>query len=560
MNPTRHTVSQRCPSPQTWSEELESSCDDPRLIAHVEHCAQCRRLIDELAAEPQLWEEASETLATKFPDLTHVTQSICALADLPSQSSLSDSWHAHEITQLRSLLSPASHPELLARIGRYELEQLIGRGGMGLVFRAWDTELHRVVAVKTLAMALMPIGTARERFIREGRAAAMLNHPNIVPMYDVITEMPVPALVMQYIAGPTLESRIKEHGAMPWQDALRIGIQLADALDAAHTGGLVHRDIKPSNVLLEADGTRPLLTDFGLVRAMDDAALTHSGMLAGTPHFMSPEQARGEEVDGRSDLFSLGSLLYFAMSGQPPFHGREPMAVLNRVCHATQTSLCRIDREIPVEVARLVDRLLEKQAAKRPPSSRAVRDELRELVSAPRRLRPRLLKPLLHRRTLIAGALACGLLMMGISWSGVLAPASHQNFISGPAVKHGAGLGGTSSAVGAVSAAAAPATVDGGSADDPSLSAAEVSQTGSFTSYPSDSTYQFDDLEQLARQTAELESMIHMHEVSLNPATSDDTPLRQPFRNLSREAALIDFDLEQLRLSQPQIEDTSVKP
>src|SRR5690606_8598234 len=123
-----------------------------------------------------------------------------------------------------------SHPELLGRIGRYELEQLVGRGGMGLVFRAYDTELHRIVAVKTLAVHLVPIGSARERFVREGRAGASLVHPHIVPVYDVITEGPVPALVMQYIAGTTLQYWLERRGPLPWDRAVQLSIQLLDGL------------------------------------------------------------------------------------------------------------------------------------------------------------------------------------------------------------------------------------------------------------------------------------------------------------------------------------------
>lgn len=393
----------QCPSPTAWAEELKRESIAPRWLVHLEQCPACQRTLDDLAADPALWFEAQETLADRPVDLTHITESIVPLSMEPSRSLLSDPLCEYELAQLQRLLpsganaeksgngSTLSYPpcEPIARIGRYELEQLIGRGGMGLVFRAWDTQLHRVVAVKSLGMSLWAMPAARERFIREGRAAAMLNHPHIVPMYDVINDPPVPALVMQYIAGPTLDEWIQSHGPMPWSQALRIALQLAEALCAAHAEGLVHRDIKPGNVLLEADGTRALLTDFGLVRAMDDATLTQSGLLAGTPHFMSPEQAKGDDVDGRSDLFSLGSLLYYAISGQTPFRGRESMSVLNSLCHAPHVPLSRMNKDVPFEVSRLVDRLLQKQPQHRPASSGEVREALRKLLAAETRLRPK---------------------------------------------------------------------------------------------------------------------------------------------------------------------------
>ncbi len=211
---------------------------------------------------------------------------------------------------------------------------------------------------------------------------------------------------MQYIAGPTLEEWIQAHGPLAWSHAIRIALQLADGLCAAHAEGLVHRDIKPGNVLLEADGTRALLTDFGLVRAMDDATLTQSGLLAGTPHFMSPEQARGEDVDGRSDLFSLGSLIYYAISGQTPFRGRESMSVLNSLCHAPHKPLCHVRSEVPLEVSRLVDRLLQKQPTQRHASSHEVRDALRKLLAAEHRLKVRRPVRSFDRRILWIGASA----------------------------------------------------------------------------------------------------------------------------------------------------------
>jgi serine/threonine protein kinase len=192
--------------------------------------------------------------------------------------------------------------------------------------------------------------------------------------------------VMQFIAGETLQHRISHRGAMPVEDVLQIGIQLSDALSLAHSHGLVHRDIKPGNVLLEADGSRALLSDFGLVRALDDATLTHSGLLAGTPDYMSPEQARGNSVDARSDLFSLGSVLYTMLTGHPPFRAPEPMAILNRICHERHRPACAADPRVPIEVSQLIDRLLAKDAKHRIASAELVRDRLRELAKSSRRL------------------------------------------------------------------------------------------------------------------------------------------------------------------------------
>lgn len=536
-----------CPSRQAWTAELEGTLDDPSLLEHIEQCAACRRVLDEVAADDSLWKEASDTLATPPIDMSHLTASIYPMST-DEETSAIDPLCEHEIAHLQRLLPPASHPELLARIGRYDLEHLIGRGGMGLVFRAWDSQLHRVVALKTLAMALMPLGTARERFIREGRAAAMLAHPHIVPMYDVITELPVPALVMQYIAGPTLERWVAEHGAMPWQDAVRIGSQLADALDAAHAQGLVHRDIKPSNVLLEADGTRALLTDFGLVRAMDDAALTHSGMLAGTPHFMSPEQARSEDVDGRSDLFSLGSLLYFAMSGQPPFRGREPMAVLNRLCHTAQSPLCEVDREIPLEVSRLVDRLLSKQPGKRPATSREVSEELRCLLRAPRRLRRQRPKTRLTSRTsLLVICLAClGLLAAGLIWSSKMqtqetrfpSPAKSFPTASGPIL------------------AADPSRPSSDASDHEFAEGQPVAPSlGSAADRSA-----FADLESLAREAAELAIAIEVLDESVPALPAGGLSGREAFAPMSQAAVSLEAELEHLRQRQAETLAAPVNP
>jgi eukaryotic-like serine/threonine-protein kinase len=375
-----------CPSIETLSVLLEQQASlTQELERHLGICEACRETLCHLAGEQTWWDQASEVLSE--PAVEHYWSSaICALATSTPHSRNDAPLCNHELQQLQALMQPPSHPELVGRIGRYELEQLIGRGGMGLVFRARDTELHRVVAVKTLAIHLVPIGAARERFVREARATASLTHPHIVPVYDVITEGDIPAIVMQYIAGPTLEQKLFESGPLPWQDVLRIGIQLADALVIAHGGDLIHRDIKPGNVLLDAGGARALLTDFGLVRALDDATLTRSGVLAGTPDYMSPEQARGDSLTTSSDLFSLGSLLYAMLTGHPPFRAENPMAVMNRICHEKPRPLRELRGDVPVELAQLVDRLLAKSPRKRFDSAELLAARLRDLAGSPPRL------------------------------------------------------------------------------------------------------------------------------------------------------------------------------
>ncbi len=415
-----------CPDSAQLLSCLSVLCDecDSTTLEHLECCDACRETLAELAGPQHAWLMVLESLSTSHaPDLSRLSHSVLALSDAQESGCLAtadDSLAAHEIQQLRALMSAPSHPELLGRIARYEIEQLVGRGGMGLVFRGHDTELHRVVAVKTLGLHLVPMGAARERFIREARACAGLSHPHIVPMYDVITDGPIPALVMQYIAGPTLEDFIRAHGPLAWQQALNLAIQLADALSAAHAHGLVHRDIKPGNVMLEADASRALLLDFGLVRILDDATLTRSGILAGTPQFMSPEQARGDAVDERSDLFSLGSLIYYMVCGHSPFRGDQPMAILNRICHQAHRPMHNVQPEVPLELSQVVDHLLAKRAKHRVQSAREVRDRLTELARSPRRLLGSA-----HRRARQRAArtvVICSFVIAGLVWFGSVDP------------------------------------------------------------------------------------------------------------------------------------------
>jgi serine/threonine-protein kinase len=265
----------------------------------------------------------------------------------------------------RQLLSPPSHPEMLGRLGRYEVERLIGSGGMGIVFKGFDTELHRPVAIKVLAPHLAGSGAARQRFAREARAAAAVVHEHVVAIHNVESDGASPFLVMQFVAGESLQARLDRQGPLDLCEVLRIGRQTAAGLAAAHAQGLVHRDVKPSNILLEHGVERALLTDFGLARAADDASLTHTGHLPGTPHYMSPEQARGEPIDLRSDVFSLGSVMYAMATGRPPFRAETGLAVLRRITDERPRPLVEVNAELPAWFQALVAKLHAKSPAER---------------------------------------------------------------------------------------------------------------------------------------------------------------------------------------------------
>ncbi len=278
------------------------------------------------------------------------------------------------------VLEPARRPGVLGRLKHYDILEIVGWGAFGTVLKAFDERLHRTVAVKILAPVLAGSATARQRFLREARAAAAVRHDNVIAIYAVEDE-PVPFLVMELIDGPNLQAKLDRVGSLSAPQVLRIGSQMAAGLAAAHKLGLVHRDIKPSNILLENGVERVKITDFGLARAGDDTSLTHSGMVAGTPLYMSPEQALGQTLDGRSDLFSLGSVLYALCAGRPPFRGGTALAVLKCVCEETPPPVRDLNPEVPPRLAEDIARLLAKQPAQRFHSAAEVGDRLAQYLA-----------------------------------------------------------------------------------------------------------------------------------------------------------------------------------
>lgn len=333
------------------------------LLQHVEGCKLCQQRLDDLAAEPTLWSNAATALmgfssSDPFRQSSHYRNA--AHADEAYGQSV-----AWTESMARQLLSPPSHPEMLGRIGRYEVERLIGSGGMGIVFKAIDTELNRPVAIKLLAPYLAGNGAARQRFAREAKAAAAVVHEHVVPIHNVETDGQSPYLVMRYVAGESLQARIDREGALELCQILRIAMQVASGLAAAHAQGLVHRDIKPSNILVESGIERSLITDFGLARAADDASLTNTGYHPGTPQYMSPEQARGDAMDSRSDLFSLGSVIYTMCTGRAPFRAETSYGILRRITDTQPHPIQEINPTIPGWLCCLIAKLMDKSTETR---------------------------------------------------------------------------------------------------------------------------------------------------------------------------------------------------
>ncbi len=277
-----------------------------------------------------------------------------------------------------SFLAASDKPGSLGRLGHYEVLEIIGRGGMGIVLRAFDGKLHRVVAIKVMAAQLATNATARKRFTREAQAAAAVTHDHIVTIHAVEEANGLPYLVMQYVSGLSLQQRLDRSGPLELREIVRIGMQTAAGLAAAHAHGLIHRDVKPANILLENGIERVKITDFGLARAVAGASLTQSGVIAGTPHYMSPEQARGEIVDQRTDLFSLGSLLYAMCTGRPPFRADSSMAVLKRVCDEMPSAIRETNSEVPDWLVAIVEKLLAKAPADRFQSAAEVAELLKD--------------------------------------------------------------------------------------------------------------------------------------------------------------------------------------
>ncbi|HTU21687.1 MAG TPA: transporter substrate-binding protein [Gemmataceae bacterium] len=478
MKPTPTDTS--CPPAgdlQRLLQALLPEAEAARLQAHLRDCLACRQVWHDLQREtiaghtPPLLQPIGDTRPgppEQLEPASVITWSSGVMlegnggeraAEAPTRPASADA-------RVFPFLAPPHDAGEMGWLGHYRVTGVLGEGGMGFVFDAFDTHLHRRVALKVLKPELAANASFRERFLLEARAAAALPDEHIITIYQVGLENDVPFLAMKFLYGESLEQRLQHDGRLPTQEVLRIGREIALGLSAAHDRGLIHRDIKPANLWLETPPSeqgassgprlsfehayRVKVLDFGLARPINDDArrLTATGLIVGTPQYLAPEQARGQPLDHRCDLFSLGIVLYRMATGILPFDGADTLAQLTALAVADPPPVEALAPETPAGLRNVIHQLLERDPAKRPPTARAVAELLRavekgETMPAPasvgQAFQPDAVvgqagKPDLRKATRRRGLLASGLLMIALL-GGVLAwrgfrPVEGENAVS----------------------------------------------------------------------------------------------------------------------------------
>ncbi len=415
-----------------------------RIDAHLSECAACRQRMEAMTDVAGLSKVLSAAHAQSMTESAHLRLAIDRLNDSATQRNGDAATLAlpRPMRGPLSQLQPTTRSGFIGRLGDIDIRRVIGRGGMGIVYEGLDAALDRVVAVKVLSPHLLADPEAKSRLLREARAAATLTHESVVAIHAITEADGMPALVLQYVPGESLAERIERDKKLPFDDVVRIGIQVARGLAAAHDRGLVHRDIKPGNILIADCGsqiadwkTQPSanddaispsgavqqsairnpqsaisikIADFGLAKHVGTASITQEGVLTGTPAYMSPEQAAGAAVDAHSDLFSLGVVLYHASSGKLPFPAESPFVLLNQIRTMEPQPLRDLNPELPEWYCLIVHRLLAKQPEQRIGSAAELAELLERQTTVSRRTRSEIrLVNVLFAFTILA--LVCGL-------------------------------------------------------------------------------------------------------------------------------------------------------
>ncbi len=375
-----------CPDQETLAALLEgrlAAAELDRIAPHVETCPAC---------------------SGRLETLHHLSGHGAALDRMRTAGALERA----VLPLLSGMLEPCAEPGSLGQLGAWPVYEVIDRGGMGIVLRGGDPALRREVAIKVLGPELAGDAECRARFLREAQAAAAVDHEHVMPVYAVCQDAALPYLVMPYNAGESLQQRLDREGALPFPETLRIARAVAAGLAAAHAQGLVHRDVKPGNILLGRDG-RVRIADFGLAQAADTTRLTRSGVLAGTPGYMAPEQLDGADPDARSDLFALGAVIYRMLTGAGPFDAPTAMAVMKRVAFDEPPPIkSTLLPPPPAWFIALTGELLRKKPESRPPSAAAVMERMDRAADDPENRHRR-------KRTLAAGMVTV-LVLSGWLW------------------------------------------------------------------------------------------------------------------------------------------------
>ena len=464
------TIISTCPDVaalESFARGQRSLAEAEALAVHMDQCPLCAEAVERLLSLDTLTDALrKETLGSPDPAVPALEQLVERIQSLLPMALASDHTRAaipddagpttvlpeqeprQPITEaLYDFLAPPQQPGELGRLGGYRVMKVLGSGGMGVVFQAEDPQLGRLVALKAMLPALAASAGARQRFLREARAAAAVKHDNIVAIYQVGEDRGVPFLAMEFLEGQPLDRRLEHHARLPVMELLRIGREIATGLVAAHQRGLVHRDIKPANIWLEtssefgirnspsqthespgngavaagpelADSRLPIahsnrvkILDFGLARASKgEAQLTQAGAIIGTPGYMAPEQAQGYEADARADLFSLGCVLYRLATGVAPFQGNDAISTLLAVTSKVPRPPHELSADLPRPLSDVILRLLAKNPAERPASAREVVESLAALEATQRfrESKDETLRPLPPRRR---WAVAAGLVL-----------------------------------------------------------------------------------------------------------------------------------------------------
>jgi formylglycine-generating enzyme required for sulfatase activity len=375
-----------CPDPlelQGLLQQRLPGAEADRLLAHLAQCPRCAARYASLkqASEPDTGSSIPDRTAAGAPAADSApTLDRTAALSLSSQEDPPTVFSAPV-----DFLGPAQGVDEIGRLGPYRVLRLLGSGGMGVVYEAEDTRLKRPIALKALRPAVATSMTARQRFLREAQATAALNHDHVVRIHQVGEDRGVPFLAMQLLRGETLADRLKRQGKLSIAEVLRIGRETAEGLAAAHEHGLIHRDIKPANIFLEErHHGRVKLLDFGLARALEaETQISQSGLVAGTPQYIAPEQAEGLKVDARADLFSLGCVLYRMATGEVPFSGATLLAVFRSLAVEQARDPRLLNPEVPAALAGLILHLLAKRPEDRPPSAEVVAHALAAIERHP---------------------------------------------------------------------------------------------------------------------------------------------------------------------------------